>query len=134
MSVKRTSAMGHWTMVKIPIRPKPKARPRVTANGTFMPPDYRAWIDEFAQLIRTSARLRRQITGPVHLEVGFGSDDITLQLYDADHHTRPKGVTGDLDNLVGAVMDGLQAAGILGNDRQVVVITAHLDGGDGDVP
>ncbi len=111
--------------MRIERRGKPKARPRVTEHGTFMPKDYQLWrramIEELR--IKTSAR-HHDIEQPVRLVVSFGSDHIELEL-EPIHDERPKHMRrSDLDNLVGAVMEVLQDSGILVDDKWVHEIHA----------
>jgi Holliday junction resolvase RusA-like endonuclease len=114
----------------VPVRGKPKARPRVTKNGTFMPADYRKWRDEFAVEL---ARLKPPAyQGPVALRLDFQTDGVRIHM-DAFDGVRPKHVRADLDNLVGAVMEVLEDAGVVGNDRQIMFLEAscYEDGDDG---
>jgi Holliday junction resolvase RusA-like endonuclease len=103
-------------------RAKPKARPRVTKNGTFMPADYRAWREEFGWLLK--AEKPPHFTGSVELHLGFHTDGVQIVMTELDDATRPKHVRADLDNLIGGVMEILEDVGIVDNDRQVVMVTA----------
>lgn len=90
----------------IEIEPKGKARPRVTKNGTFMPDDYRAWKHRLGMLMlahRGKAEL--PIKGPVRIGTIF--------------YTPSGSCRSDLDNSHAAVLDALQDAGWILNDRQV---------------
>lgn len=83
----------------------PKARPRVTQNGVYMPPAYAEWKllathefrKVFVPVIRYPVAVRVVLTGK---------------------HQRG----GDSDNVVGSVLDALQDAGILKQDNMNHVI------------
>jgi Holliday junction resolvase RusA-like endonuclease len=82
----------------------PKARPRVTRNGTFMPPAYKCWKT------LAIARLRSQYDGP---QIEQAEVSIILR---GKHPRR-----GDCDNIGGSVLDALVQAGILKGDNLMVV-------------
>lgn len=86
----------------------PKARPRVTRFGTFMPPRYRNW--------------RLQAEGELILQVQRMTPVPSLPIERATVRIRFQGkfrAQADLDNLAGAILDALtlQGAGILKNDN-----------------
>lgn len=92
------------------LAPAAKARPRVTARGTYMPHDYLRWRSWFAMVARgqwltDGFRLRPAITVPVAVSITYRT---------ATGNMRP-----DLDNGAGACLDGLQEAKILANDSLV---------------
>lgn len=111
-----------WT-ISVPVRPKPKARPRVTNRGTFMPKDYRHWRNELATLI--SLHKTPTFDGPVEIDLIFDTDEITMTVRDTGW-LRVKHVRADLDNLIGAVMEVLEDTGIVENDRLVTSIHARF--------
>lgn len=83
----------------------PKARPRVTIKGTFMPQAYRDWMQktvwELTSLWREKyegIKLKFPLTLAIHLEGKHGK-------------------RGDLDNIAGSIMDALVKAEILSNDN-----------------
>ena len=111
----------------IELHPIPKARPRVTKNGTFMPRDYTQWKQDFEKLARQQVGHIPTITHNVELVVTFHPDHLVVELYDMADRDRPKGLRkADIDNLVGSVMDALQDARIINDDRQVVSILARF--------
>jgi len=67
----------------------PKARPRVTAHGTFMPPGYMDWKQETSNLLRR-AHAAPPLEGLLDVRVWISSTK------------KPR---GDIDNLLGAVLD-----------------------------
>lgn len=89
----------------IPGRVTPKARPRVTRNGTYHLQQYQAWrniahVELFKQLEKLSAPNSM-------LPLQRVSVAVTLQ---GSHR-------GDADNLAGACLDALVEAGVLKDDR-----------------
>lgn len=96
----------------------PKARPRVTQFGTFLPSRYRNW------------RLRAE--GELILQVQRLDPVPPLPIERATVRIRFQGkfrVQADLDNLAGAVLDALtlQGAGILKNDNLSCVPSLNVD-------
>ncbi len=104
----------------LPWRTKPKPRPRVTAKNTYMPKEYMQWKKDIADFIALQGP-HRQLVRPLSLIVRFGSHDTFVELveYDTDF-VRSKYVKGDIDNLLGGLMDALQDAELIMNDNQVV--------------
>ena len=99
--------------INIPGHVVPKARPRVTKKGTYMPAKYQQTIEKIrlmatACLGQVSNRCDYPIADKVRLEVLF---------------IRKGG--GDIDNLCGSAMDGIQGI-ILKNDSQVKEIEAQI--------
>jgi Holliday junction resolvase RusA-like endonuclease len=84
----------------------PKARPRVTRKGTFMPTRYREW--------RNSAE--REILDQVRLQ-GLASvlpvERATVEILLTGKHR----MSGDADNILGSYLDALVAVGVLKNDN-----------------
>lgn len=110
--------------IVIPWPGKPKARPRVTSNGTFMPPEYMEWKQNIVDLLAYDKRI---VEGYCHLEMEFTKLEVFVRVIPITYdYQRDKGVRGDLDNLVGGVMDALQDAGLIDNDERVVGIDASI--------
>jgi Holliday junction resolvase RusA-like endonuclease len=82
----------------------PKARPRVTKNGTYLPENYRTWKQ------RAIRQLRRQYVGGL-----IERAEIEIILH--GKHSR----RGDCDNISGSLLDALVQAKILRDDNMVVV-------------
>lgn len=119
---------GHWPqMLWLPVRGMPKKRPRVTSHGTFMPRRYVDWKEEVgAELV---GGMSGQVDYPVELFVAFESDRTGVQLMPMPAAVRPKHLKrADIDNLVGGVMDAMQDAGVLADDRLVYQVNARVVG------
>lgn len=84
----------------------PKARPKVTKNGTFMPPRYRKWrLYAEGEIHR---QIAKQLLGPV-LPIQRAALEVRL--------TGKHRMSADADNLIGSCMDALVAAGVFKNDN-----------------
>lgn len=98
----------------------PKARPKVTRNGTYMPREYTQWKADFGMLVKAAMnRGEWRQDGRVKMTAEFYKDSVVLTLEDAD--TERFGQS-DIDNLLGGVMDAIQEAGVIKNDRDVVEV------------
>lgn len=84
----------------IPLKPMPKKRPRAAKGRMFMPHDYQKWKSD----------LRDHISGQSP-EVISGNFVIEVKLL---FPTRPR---GDLDNILGAVLDAIQPPRAKGDVR-----------------
>ena len=68
-------------------------------------------------------------TGPVEVTIDFGADDFTVRVEECER-VRPKGLSGDIDNLSKAVLDALQKdGGAYTDDRLVQALDARFVGG-----
>lgn len=86
----------------------PKARPRVTKNGTYLPPRYRAWRNH------AEVEIYRQISEQnITHKFPLRKAAIVIKLL-GNHRTN-----SDIDNLAGACLDALtlNGAGVLIDDR-----------------
>jgi Holliday junction resolvase RusA-like endonuclease len=86
----------------IHLPPKGKARPRICGRRAFMPKDYTDWKKNFGK------QWPRPVTAfdqTIHVETHF--------------FTKTGNSRSDMDNAHAAVLDALQDAGIIVNDRQV---------------
>ena len=126
------------TTVAITGKPVPFARPGVGKGGKRYTPrrynDWKTMAVQFMRIVNTVPHL----TEPVSAVVGVYSDRLmvtispigsvgALNLIEGGAmFSRPKGVRGDLDNYVKAVLDAAQDAQWIEDDRQVVAITAFF--------
>lgn len=94
----------------LPLKPAAKARPRVTSKGTYMPRAYQEWRQEFRWSL--VGQDRRPILGPFAVRVEFITPRGTM---------RP-----DLDNAIAAVLDALQDAAVIANDRNCRRLAAEV--------
>ncbi len=93
----------------IPGEVVPKARPRVTANGTFMPRRYREWRNRAeVEISRQIFELKMNAALPVQLPLKQAAVKIRL----VGQHR----LNADADNIVGSCLDAMVAVGIIKND------------------
>lgn len=93
----------------IPGEVVPKARPRVTANGTFMPRRYREWRNRAeVEISRQIFELKMDAALPVQLPLKQAAVKIRL----VGQHR----LNADADNIVGSCLDAMVAVGIIKND------------------
>ncbi len=85
----------------------PKARPKVTINGTFMPRRYRDW--KSAAILSFRSQYQGQNKAITRTKL------VTVLLV-GKHNRR-----GDADNIAGAILDALVQADIIANDNLLVV-------------
>lgn len=85
---------------------------QAAGKQVYISPSYRKWKDESNALLMTKRGwMMRRITGPFSVDIAL---------------CPPKGhPRGDLDNRIKAVLDFLQAATIVSNDKLCQLITAY---------
>lgn len=88
----------------------PKARPRVTRNGIFMPPKYREWKKN------AIARLINQTNE-------HSLTNIKVNVILIGKHNR----RGDADNIIGSILDALVQSEILADDNLCCVTGISLE-------
>ena len=101
-------AGGETIRFCIPGAVVPKARPRVTSHGTYMPNRYREWRNRAEiELYRQMSRFRLNHKFPLQKAA------VSLRFF-GNHRTN-----SDLDNMAGACLDALtlNGAGVLIDDR-----------------
>ena len=97
----------------ISMPPMGKARPRVTKSGhAFMPSSYTKWKKDFATRAVFAWRPWPNITGPFSIKITIG--------------TKSGKMRSDLDNSAGSVLDALQDAGLIANDRDCRQLMAKI--------
>ncbi len=108
-----------WRMT-FPFPAKPKARPR-GGRSWYMPRPYMEWREQVVEAIK--AEDLKGLTGRVKVFMRFTRDDFYVEILPSE-----KGRYGnaDLDNLVGGVLDALQDAQAIENDRDVVILVGQF--------
>ncbi|RMH74129.1 MAG: RusA family crossover junction endodeoxyribonuclease [Cyanobacteria bacterium J007] len=96
---KASEVFSFW----IPGRVSPKARPRVTANGTYLPKPYRQWR------LRAEGEILMQLQ-QMHPQPQLPIQQAAVQVVLHGKHR------GDGDNLAGSILDSLVGAGVLPSD------------------
>lgn len=84
----------------------PKARPRVTRNGTFMPIRYRNWRNSAESILLTQVKQRG-------IESLLPVERATIEIQLTGKHR----MSGDADNILGSFLDALVTVNVLKNDN-----------------
>ena len=105
------------TFLELPAMPKPRAR--VTRRGTYMPKEYREWKEDVGWSVRTAMRQQDidPLTSRVYVKLDFSKNGFLLVL---EESSLKRFGNADIDNLAGGVLDALQDADAIANDRDVV--------------
>lgn len=103
----------------IPVRPKPKQRPRMSKRSrrAYTPQETKDYEDLIA-----SHWDGETFTTPVHVDMRFTKEGITVTVETATDGSMS--LRADLDNYIKSLLDGLQKGGAFANDRQVVSLSA----------
>lgn len=100
------------------IRPRPTPRPRgKKGQGAYYPPEYNAYRDELLWRIRQAVKGRPRLAEPLKITVSITLEGFEVQIEPGP--VRPKGMRGDIENFVKGLLDGLQQAGVVEDDRWV---------------
>lgn len=93
-----------------------------------MPKDYTQWksnVVEYLDLMASTSN--SHFDGPVEINCTFYEEGALVSISAVEEeYQRAKHVRGDIDNLVGGIMDALQESTLIDNDSQVVRITAKV--------
>ena len=101
-------------------RPVPKGRPRMSRKGrVYTPAKTVSAEEEYSIAVGDDAPI---FEGPVRVELTFNVDSTMVTIIPAGDWKSP--LRGDLDNYIKLALDGIQRAGIIVNDSQVVHIEA----------
>ena len=114
------------TYHRLEIPPRVKPRPRVTRNGTHMPKPYMKWREDVQALLHGQGAILHDV--PLSLEVAFSRTEIEIwyQVLGTRSNNRQGMATGDIDNLLGGVMDAAQ--GVLWvDDRSIHQVEGRLE-------
>ena len=120
----RAPTMHDTYSAVIPIRAKPKPRPRGGKGHFYLPKDFQEWRTEMVKALHDANF--PHFEGPVGLYATFYSDATSIQLVDLSDHQRAKHVRADLDNLLGGLFEVLQDSGVIDNDNQIVQARAAI--------
>lgn len=99
----------------------PKARPKVTSRGTYMPKRYAEWLEEAATYI---ALAKDHYDGFVGVEMRFTKEGCRVDVWEIPATRRY--LRGDIDNLAGGVLDAMVKGGLIEDDRQVITLKASI--------
>lgn len=120
-----TSPRTHRIAGTIPGRPIAFARPVDVQGRRVNPARYREWKTAAGYYVLQHRGGRRQLDGPLGIELLVGPDGIAYEAFELTGDHRPKGVTGDLDNYTKATLDALQGVAFP-DDKLVQFITVRF--------
>lgn len=121
-------------MIRIPFPTVPKARPRSTIRGsrihTYTEPKYADYLQAASEIAayQWKGDPADADKTPVWVEMDLHPDEAFVSVRSAAPATRKGMGRADIDNLAGAVLDALQRAGVLENDRNVVRLSVRMHG------
>ena len=116
MATSAFSAQPYYLMVRLDLPPKGGVRPRVSGRQTYMPKSYTDWTAAATTSFRAASR-RRAWEGPIGLRIkAFHKWPKSGPSVNSRWHTG----TPDVDNLAKPVMDALQKAEVIPDDKFVV--------------
>lgn len=113
-------------MIYLPVPAKPKARPVVTKNGTYMPDDYTKWKESFMWALKEAGVGASEYAGSVRLEMICTPHGMWVELKPTAI-VRPKGLRGDIDNLAGGVLDAFQDYRLILDDKQTTEMVVRME-------
>lgn len=119
----------HSFEIEILGKPIVWARTTTTPEGKQVTPTrYRAWKRDAAEVLQAGAAYRT-FSGEVNVDIELHPDRVTVAvqaLDDEDQRRAGTGIQGDVDNYAKAVLDALQYAGVLNDDRDVAQLTIRI--------
>ena len=116
----------------INIRAVTKGRPRLGRRRKAYIPDKTvqfekaiaaAWVEQNPDM--------EPLTGPLYMRVIIGSEYVEIELEELEAPARPKYITGDVDNYVKSISDGLNTVAYL-DDKQIHHMEVFLTKGTHD--
>lgn len=108
------------------LKPFPKERPRATRGGVmYTPQKTREYEAKVLAMFTEQFPDHDPIEEPISVSVDVAVDSVLVSVYKQEH--KPKGMRGDLDNYVKAILDSLNGAAWV-DDRQIVALTARKVG------
>jgi Holliday junction resolvase RusA-like endonuclease len=122
-----TQLETYYVEAEIPGRPIAWAR-TADANGRrITPARYRAWKELAVGHLAIASRFRR-MTGEVSIVIDLHPDRVAVKVAALDELRRPgTSIAGDVDNYAKAVLDALQAANVLGDDKQATEVLVRIN-------
>jgi len=105
----------------------PKARPRFDPRSkrAYHEARYKDWLAMAGQMIAYTTRAG-YTDDDLLLRCAFGAEGVEVEWLPCSPVKRPKGIQGDVDNLIGSVMDAIQASGRISDDKQFVRIEGWI--------
>ena len=122
-------------------RPVPWARtatvrsPRGGPDRRITPHRYRTWKRSAVEILAGAAGWRTfDPASALEVEITVYPDGVTVDLsptrFDLGYLDRRAGLRGDIDNYAKAVLDALQDADVIADDRQIVALSVRFGEAD----
>lgn len=107
--------------VEIPLKPVPKARPRVSGGHAYTPTKTKRFESDVATMVRCKMLSlgHKMIKSGVYVSLTFNFRAPTSALVGCPNYT----TTSDVDNLIKSILDALNGVSYV-DDRQVVQVFA----------
>ena len=114
---------------------RPRAWPRTATvfgknSGRMVqvnPLPYRNWQKELAPILEGLGRFRSMV-GEISIDIDLGRDCFRIRAAVLDDHLRAgTTLTGDIDNYAKALLDTLQVAGVIPDDKQVSALAVRFN-------
>lgn len=116
----------------INIRAVTKGRPRLGRRRKAYTPDKTVQFEKaIAEAWAEQNPDMAPLEGPLYMRVIINSDTIDIDLAELEESHRPKYITGDVDNYVKSISDGLNAVAYL-DDKQIHHMEVFLTKGTHD--
>lgn len=109
----------------IPGKPITWGRPVDTDGRRLNPVRYRRWKSDAVTAIQVAAGLR-SFTGEVAVDIDLHPDRVEIKIGQVLSRRAGSGIQGDVDNYAKAVLDAIQEAGVIANDRDVTVMMVRI--------
>lgn len=102
--------------------PRPQPRPRFVRGRVISTadPNARRWKANVEAVARQAAKEHGQQSGPLSVSLGFDMPTADKKRWGLPHTMRP-----DSDNLAKLVLDAIMAAGLIGDDSAVSLLTVR---------
>ena len=116
--------IGKNIYVKVPWAAMSKPRPRSGAGKkVYMPRNYMEWKENIADWFAASGIPSETFEGNVVVDIRLGKDhfEVFVEEVPATRFGRQ-----DIDNAAGGVLDALQDAGVISDDRNVVQLDVQF--------
>ncbi len=103
------------------------ARTLTLPDGSRVTPTrYRVWKKHASEVLEAGAGYRT-FKGEVVVDIELHPDRVTVTVQALGPERRPgTGLQGDVDNYAKAVLDALEARGVLTNDKMVAQLTVRI--------
>lgn len=114
----------HLTAI-IPGPPITWGRPVDTGGRRLNPARYRRWKSDAVIALQVAAGMR-SFAGEIDVDIILHPDRVEISIDETETRRPGTGIRGDVDNYAKAVLDAIQAAGVIANDRDVTVMTVRI--------